>query len=606
MTTALASLAAPAALASQDTLHAAGYTIEVLGDHGAFGLTTEVTDLEPGLTIVRLTLSADQPAVPQPLTLKWSLPSHDVAGFWTTRSLFYKIINADWYPSRVNAMLARDAPVVALFGGDDGNRLTFAVSDARNATRLTSGVREEDGLIYNQVHLFIEPHKSVSQVRLEIRLDRRPVRYETALADVAEWWAAQEGYTPAAVPDAARQPMYSTWYSYHQNVFPEPLLEEIVAARALGFTAIIIDDGWQTLDANRGYPYTGDWEPTKIPDMKQFVADAHARDMKVLLWYATSLVGERSKIFERFEGKYLRYWDGQGAWELDPRYPEVRDHVIGTYAAAMREWGVDGFKLDFIARFVANDATVLEAADGRDYGSVNEATDRLFTDLMATLRKIDPEVMIEFRQPYIGPLMRKFGNMFRAGDSPNAAVTNRVRVVDLRLLSGSTAVHSDMIMWHYDEPVEIAALQFLNILFSVPQVSVRLADVPLAHREMVTFWVDYWSRNRNVLLDGAFTAEAPLINYPIVRASRDGVEIIARYADHVIDLSGEHRSRIDIVNAARNTEVVLRIAEDLGQYQATVTNSQGATVRSFPIGLTQGLQSITVPISGMVSLAHLR
>jgi len=42
-----------------------------------------------------------------------------------------------------------------------------------------------------------------------------------------------------------------------------------------------------------------------------------------------------------------------------------------------------------------------------------------------------------------------------------------------------------MIMWHYEESGEIAALQFLNILFSVPQVSVRLADVPAAHRDMV-------------------------------------------------------------------------------------------------------------------------
>jgi alpha-galactosidase len=398
--------------------------------------------------------------------------------------------------------------------------------------------------------------------------------------------------------------MYSTWYSYHQNVYAEPLLEEIALARGLGLTAIIIDDGWQTLDSNRGYPYTGDWEPAKIPDMKRFVDEAHARDMKVLLWYATSLVGERSSIFKRFEGKYLRYWNGQGAWELDPRYPEVRDHIIGTYADAMRDWGVDGFKLDFIARFVANDATVLEAADGRDYGSVNEATDRLFTDLMTTLREINPDVMIEFRRPYIGPLMRKFGNMFRAGDSPNAAVTNRVRVVDLRLLSGSTAVHSDMIMWHYDEPVEIAALQFLNILFSVPQVSVRLADVPQAHREMVAFWVDYWSRNRGVLLDGAFLAEAPLANYPIVRASKDGVEIIARYQDHIIDLSRDARSRIDLLNATHGTDVVIRVPEHLGAFDATITDALGVEAAAFSVDLSPGLHSMTVPISGMVSLTR--
>ena len=76
------------AQAPVDTLQAAGYTIEVLGDRGAFDLRIDATDVEAGLTIVTLTLSADEPAVPQPLTLKWALQSHDVAGFWTTRSLF--------------------------------------------------------------------------------------------------------------------------------------------------------------------------------------------------------------------------------------------------------------------------------------------------------------------------------------------------------------------------------------------------------------------------------------------------------------------------------------------------------------------------------------
>ena len=115
---------------------------------------------------------------------------------------------------------------------------------------------------------------------------------------------------------------------------------------------------------------------------------------------------------------------------------------------------------------------------------------------MAAARAIDPEVMIEFRQPYIGPLMRKYGNMFRAGDAPNAYVANRVRTIDLRLLSGETAVHSDMIMWHPDEPVERAALQLLNVMFSVPQVSVRLGEIPRPHLDMVTFYTGYWSENR--------------------------------------------------------------------------------------------------------------
>jgi alpha-galactosidase len=584
------------------TFEAAGYHFEVRGELGLFELALDTTAVEPGVTVVTLQLAAPEPAVPGALTLRWSLPSHDIQGFWTSRALYWKSINADWYPSRVSAMLARDAPVVTLFGTDDGNRLTFALSDALNASQLTAGVREEDGRIYPQAQLLIERHRAVTQYRIELWLDRRPVRYERALADVADWWAGHEGYEPSPVPETARLPMYSTWYSYHQNVTAEALLPEIELARPLGYEAIIIDDGWQTLDSNRGYPYTGDWEPEKIPDMRGFVDAAHSRDMKVLLWYAISLVGERSALYPRFEGKYLRYWDGQGAWELDPRYPEVREHIIDTYATAMREWGVDGFKLDFIGRFVANDATVLEAVDGRDYGSVNEATDRLFTDLMQALRAIDPDVMIEFRQPYIGPLMRKYGNMFRAGDSPNAITTNRVRVVDLRLLSGSTAVHSDMIMWHRDEPVTVAARQLLNVLFSVPQVSVRLAELPADHRAMLRHYTDYWRQNRHILLDGDLRAHQPLLNYPVIRAHARGEEIVVRYADQVIDLATDARSRLDIVNAGPSGQVAIRAPRDLGSYDVTILDVEGGVVRRDVLDLTAGLHHLEIPVSGMVSL----
>ena len=70
---------------------------------------------------------------------------------------------------------------------------------------------------------------------------------------------------------------------------------------------------------------------------------------------------------------------------------------------------------------------MLEATGGRDFASVNEATDRMMTDVLAELRKVKPDVMIEFRQPYIGPLIRKYGNMFRASDCPNSYLANRVQ-----------------------------------------------------------------------------------------------------------------------------------------------------------------------------------
>ncbi|NJD17726.1 MAG: alpha-galactosidase, partial [Gemmatimonadetes bacterium] len=544
------------------------------------------------------------PAAPPALSLRWSLPSRDIRGQWTTAAGMDKILDPDWGPSEVRSALARQAPVLALFGAADGNRLPFAVSDALNGSRLHAAVREEDARIYAGVDLFTERHRAVASVEVEVRFDTRSVPLARSLADVSAWWAARPGYGPAAVPEAGREPMYSTWYSYHQSVSPERLLPEVEAARTLGYEAIIVDDGWQTLDSQRGYAFTGDWRPERIPDMKGFVDAVHERGMKFILWYAVPLVGERSQAFRRFQGKFLREWKGQGAWEIDPRYPEVRDYVIGTYRDAVRDWGADGVKLDFLERLAADAGTVLELGDGRDYASVNEAADRLMTDILGEMRKVKPDILIEFRQPYIGPKMRTYGNLFRAGDAPNATVANRVRVVDLRLLSGGTAVHSDMLMWSLDEPVEQAALQLLNIVFAVPQLSVRLGELPPEHLAMVRHYTSWWRANRDVLLDGHFEPQAPLSNYPLVLARTDRKLIAAAYAPVTVPVQGAPEA-VDVLNASGGERLVVDALTPLGPYRYRVLDALGAVREEGEVTL-DGPRAFPVPVGGMLALERRR
>jgi alpha-galactosidase len=246
---------------------AAGFDISVDGDPGiALGRRALPED---GLEVVALRLTSPAPAPPPRFTLKWSLPSRDIAGQWATGRQLNKTLRPDWSGGRLQAsMFAREAPVSSLYGSDDRNVLTFAVSDALDTVLVGSGIREEDGRIYNEVTFFSEPHPSVSAWRAELRLDRRPVPYGTALRGVSDWWAAQPGYAPASVPEPARLPVYSTWYNYHQSVDAAVLLKEVAVAKQLGFDTIIVDDGWQTLDTGRGYAFTGDWEPERIRDMK--------------------------------------------------------------------------------------------------------------------------------------------------------------------------------------------------------------------------------------------------------------------------------------------------------------------------------------------------
>ena len=216
---------------------------------------------------------------------------------------------------------------------------------------------------------------------------------------------------------------------------------------------------------------------------------------------------------------------------LDPRFPEVREFLISTYEKALVQWDIDGFKLDFIDsfRFDGEDPAVREDYAGRDLRSLPEAVNLLLSETRSRLERIKPGILIEFRQSYIGPAIRKYGNLFRVGDCPGDFLSNRLGVIDLRLTSGDTAVHSDMLEWNSRDTVENAALQLLNVIFSVPQISVRLADLPEEHREMLKFWLDFMRVHQEVLLHGKLTPYHPELNYPLVVAETETEMVIAVY-----------------------------------------------------------------------------
>ena len=556
------------------------------------------------VNIATITLSAKTAQQPPKFTLNWKTPSIDVAGVWTPAFNVDYIIPADWSSKKLESMLTRNAPVYTLFGHDDVNRYTVSVDDAINLVHMSAKIREEDSFIYHEIEFLSEKHKKVKQYQVKVRLDTRAVPFYQSLNDVAKWWQQDSRYTPTFVPDDALEPMYSTWYSYHQSVEHESLLAEAKVAASLGYKAIIVDDGWQTNDSNRGYAYTGDWKPERLTNIKSFVDDIHQLGMKAILWYSIPFVGEKAEVADRFQGKYLNHSKGLETYVLDPRYPEVREYLIGHYEQAIKVWGWDGLKLDFIDQFKSYEDTILEKKDGRDFASVYVAVDKLMTDLIDRLKAINPDVMVEFRQRYIGPAMRKYGNMFRATDIPNGAVTNKKRIVNLRVLSGDTAVHSDMLMWHYDEPAEIAALQLLNVLYSVPQISVRLAELPKSHFDMVTHYTAYWKENKDILLAGKFSPQGVLANYPLITSTARNKQITTVYDDLVVNVPEKKSviNKVDIVNAKKSKNVVAKLNPSISTAKVVIKNAQGNIVKRYTVNDINQVLLLEVPVSGIASL----
>ncbi len=557
------------------------------------------------LSFLRLRLRSDKPQRPPTARLSWNMPVVDIHARWCTGLGLDRHIPADW-SGPVSARANSGAPVMSLYSSTGRNRLMFALQDAMNPVSMKAHVHEESAELTCFVELFTEPWPPIAEYETILRLDTRDVPFHQALSDVSDWWSSQAGYEPSSVPEPARLPVYSSWYSFHQRLDSEEVEKQCALAKQLGCEAVIVDDGWQTNDASRGYEHCGDWEPLRIPDMKEHVARIHEIGMKYVLWYAVPFVGIANKAtWDKFQGKFLTTSRGErSVGTLDPRFPEVREHLIGVFERAMLEWDLDGFKLDFVDAFRLPPDRVDDLGGGRDYDSVPEAVDRLLSDVIDRLRAIKPDVMIEFRQSYVGPLMRKYGNMFRAGDCPNDALSNRVRTLDIRLLCGNTACHSDMLMWHPDDPVESAALQLVNVLFSVPQVSVLLDRLPPHHQEMVRFWLGFWRRNRDVLLDGELMPYSPEMLYPVVVASTPGKRVAAVYADAVARIGDRVPPELYIVNGTLGDRVVIDAEEELGFRLMEVYNCRGQVVQAAPTKIPAAVHAIRIPPAGVARLTR--
>ena len=581
------------------------YEIQLSGELGTFEASFRGEQISDGVEVVTLRLVSAIQAVPKELLLEWRHPLVDTHAMWTPSSGR----NRGLVPSRASVVTSQatsGAPVRCLYNLEGRNRLTYGASDAMHVIEDRCGVYDEKAELVCQMRLFSVAVPATCEYEIRLRLDTRDIAYHESLKDVSDWWASFPDMIPGLVPPSARMPMYSTWYSMHQDLVAEQIESQCRIAKEIGCETVIIDDGWQTTDSSRGFGYCGDWKSVRIPQMKEHVQRLHEMGMKVILWYSVPHVGRFSEAFKRFEQKQLFYHERHKAGCFDPRFPDVREYLINIYEQAIREWDLDGFKLDFLDWFTLPDmqSTVADIP-GRDYLSVPEAIDRLLTDAVGRLRAVKPDVMIEFRQGYVGPLMRKHGSMFRATDCPNAALTNRLRVFDVRLLCGKTAAHADPIQWNVTEPVESAALQMIHTLFGVPQVSMLLDKLPAAHLEMVRFWLRFWREHRDVILDGQLCPLYPHAMFPAAIASTPAKRLIAVYEPWVIRPGPDVPAELLIVNGTQGDEVVLHLAKGIGKRRVEVFDCRGRRVVDESTKFDEGLYMLPVPPSGLIRCTRL-
>lgn len=557
-----------------------------------------------GKEVITINLGADTPCELPRLEVQMAFPQLDMHHLWNSNSSVDRCWLRPNWAGFYNSSLAVSMPLYSLFNDNNRNRITLACNESLRQVNASIGLKEEGAEVVAIFRLFEVPDAPVSHYQTQFLIDGRDIFWSDALSEASEWMMTSAGLTPCRVPEAAFDPLYSSWYQFHQNVSDKAIEQECRIASEMGMKTIIVDDGWQTDDNNRGYAFCGDWEVSKnrFPDMRTHVAKVQAMGMKYMMWYSVPYVGRHSKAYERFKGKYLWESDRDNIAAFDPRFPEVREYLCSVYERALREWNLDGFKLDFIDTFrpSANDPAVAENYAGRDIKSVTEATNVLMNQVREHLQAIKPDLLIEFRQEYIGPAIRQYGNMLRAGDCPGDMAANRIRTANLRITSGHTAVHADMIEWNVDESPEVAARHILSALFSTIQYSMMLCDISPEQRAMIKHWIDFTQCHRTTLLKSSFRPYHPELCYPLIEAESADELISAVYADNAIATVAFADKTVYVVNATGQGSVVVDLAAAPRRIEAFDTYGNPVKVAKPKAGVSR----INVPVSGYIRLDY--
>ncbi len=152
---------------------------------------------------------------------------------------------------------------------------------------------------------------------------------------------------------------WCSWYHYYENISAGTLRENFSKLHSLRNTVptnvAVIDDGYMTA--------WGDWDslkPGKFPDeggLKVVANDIRAYGMRPGIWLAPFACDKHSNVAKRHPDWIIRNDRGVPAnsgncgkffYGLDATNPHVREHVYTAVRRAVRDWGFEVLKIDFL------------------------------------------------------------------------------------------------------------------------------------------------------------------------------------------------------------------------------------------------------------------
>lgn len=560
-----------------------------------------------GISLVHVLLESGQSAKRPVFSVKVRIPGGEARSLWRPDSGCRKFSRAGVMPFVSHATFASCAaqwmPLYAFLDAEDKSVLTLASSESCDRVVFRGGTEEgPNTLVAEYKFNTMDCETPTNRFEVTVRFDVRRLAADRALPVAAAWMRAADSAKDHPVPDFAFEPVWSSWCAYHTSVTEEIVEREAAAARSVGLNAIILDDGWQVPN---GMPYCdGDNLPSAryAKDFAAHVSRLHEAGTKVVLWYPVTLVTDNAPNIADYEGTtlYRRSW-GPRVW--DPRFPARRAFFHGRIATAMKDWKVDGLKLDFVDSWGLDFDTcklpdVSNGIGNRDVRDLMPAVAKTMAEAREIVSDIRPDAIIEFRQGYIGPRMLKCCTQMRVQDCPGSLAEMRYGIANLRLTCGPNAVHSDPIQWSRDASATSVAESILSSIFGIGQYSVRLTEASPEQLKILKHWVAFAREHSAALYHGDFRVQGLSSDAPVLVGETASERIVGAYKPGFVADCGMPDRRIVVLNGTGATRVTVRFGAAV---KGSVFGPDG--MRLNDLSIPAGLSEIELPRGGYLSVA---
>ncbi|HEU5100946.1 MAG TPA: glycoside hydrolase family 36 protein [Roseiflexaceae bacterium] len=511
------------------------------------------------------------------LSIAWSVPAVDMHAWYSGPPSPEELAKLPYWWIRKQVGANKGFPFVALFHRSGANRFAFGLLDQLTETAL-DGELVEATRSYN-----FHWHKPIGQAQLNTHQWQ-----ETLFVSVARgpWPEVLRAYVAAVdrewpqpalpVPASAYNPVFCTWTAIHHDVSQEWITRNARLAAELGFGTWLTDDGWFTSKASfADYRYTGDWQPdpVKFPDFAGHVRAVRELGLRYVLWVAPFMVGDASQAARQHAHMLTEATNTMRYRNMSPRRAETRQVVGDLVERLMREYQLDGLKIDFLDSIGIDNLIATET----DYSTLGAGTYEILSAAIDRARAIVPDVLIEFRNSYTNLASRRYANLYRASDVPINFTLNRWQVSMLRLLAPDRAVHLDPALWHPDDTEENVAVQLINMICSVPMVSIELDRYPQSHLDLIRYWIGFYNAHRDTIVHGCFEPEIRLGQVPIIRFSSASERIVGVYDDLACS-AGAGPLPLWILNASTRPFVDLRSDDIAGPQRVRTRDKFGRVV----------------------------